>query len=89
MALGAHRQQVCALVLRHAGKLAMLGCLSGLGVAWPITRALRSLLFGVSSSDILAWLLAPLLLTTVALVSSFSPAWKAAKTDPAVTLRAE
>jgi predicted permease len=89
ISLGARRQQVCALVLRHAGKLALLGCSAGLVIAWPISRALQSLLFGISSSDAMAWLLAPVLLIVVALVSSFTPAWKAAKTDPAVTLRAE
>jgi predicted permease len=89
MALGASGQQVCVLVVRYAGTLALLGCLIGLTLAWPTSRALQSLFFGISSWDAIAWILAPALLITVALVASFSPAWKAARTDPAVTLRAE
>jgi predicted permease len=89
MALGADRQQVCALVLRHAGSLAILGSSIGLVIAWPVSRAIQSLLFSISSSDFVAWFVAPVLLIAVALVSSLSPAWKAAKTDPALTLRAD
>jgi ABC-type antimicrobial peptide transport system permease subunit len=89
LALGAEGRQVCALVLRQAGRLALSGCLMGLALAWPVSRALQSLLFGIASWDVTSWFLAPALLIFVALLSSGSPAWRAAKTDPAVTLRAE
>jgi putative ABC transport system permease protein len=89
MALGADGVQVRALVLRHAGKLALTGCAIGLGFVYPISRALHSLLFGISSWDAAAWVFGPALLITVGLLAGFGPAWKAAKTDPAVTLRVE
>jgi ABC-type antimicrobial peptide transport system permease subunit len=89
MAVGAGAGQVCALVLRHAGKLALWGCVIGLVLAWPISHALHSFLFGIGSGDVVSWLLAPALLISVALLARFSPALQAAKTDPAVTLRAE
>jgi predicted permease len=89
LAMGATATTVYALVLRHAGRLAFAGCLTGLALAWPVTLAVRNVLFGVTNGDIVAWLVAPALLIVVALVSCLSPAGKAARTDPAVTLRNE
>jgi len=89
MALGADRGHVRGLVLRHAGKLALWGSAIGLALSWPVGRALQSLLFGVTNGDAVSWMLAPALLILVALLAGFGPAGKAARTDPAVTLRAE
>jgi putative ABC transport system permease protein len=89
MALGAGSGHVRGLVLRHAGKLALWGSAIGLALSWPVGRALQSLLFGVTSGDVISWLLAPALLISVALLAGVAPAGKAAKTDPAVTLRAD
>ena len=89
MALGAGAGHVRGLVLRHAMKLALWGAAIGLTLSWPVGRALQSLLFGVTSGDFISWVLAPALLISVALLSGFGPAATAAKTDPAVTLRAE
>ncbi len=89
MALGAGTGHVRGLVLRHAGKLALWGSALGLTLAWPVGRALQSLLFGVATGDVISWILAPAILISVALLSGFGPAGKAARTDPAVTLRAE
>jgi len=89
IALGARAGHVRSLVLRHAGTLAVWGCLIGLLLSWPVGRGLRSLLFGVTNGDVLSTLLAPALLLTVALLSGLGPARKAAKAEPAVTLRNE
>lgn len=89
MALGADAVHVSGLVLRHAGKLAFWGSAIGLAFSWPAGRTLQSLLYGVTSGDLLSWLLAPALLISVALLSGLAPARRAAKADPAVTLRAE
>ena len=89
MALGAGAGHVRRLVLGHAGRLALAGSAVGLALAWPVGRALQSLLFGVTGGDVVSWLLAPAVLIAVGLISGWGPAWKAARTDPAVTLRAE
>ncbi len=89
MALGAGAGHVRRLVFVHAGTLALWGSAVGLLLAWPVGRAVESMLFGVKSSDLVSWLLAPLLLIFVALLAGLGPARKAAKADPAVTLRAE
>ena len=89
LALGATAPQVRGLVLRHAAKLALCGSAIGLLLSWPVAQALQSMLFGITTRDATSWLLAPALLIAVALLSALSPATRAAKTDPAVTLRAE
>ncbi|HEY1341365.1 MAG TPA: FtsX-like permease family protein, partial [Bryobacteraceae bacterium] len=89
MALGAGAGHVRALVLGHAGKLALCGSAAGLALAWPVGRALQGLLFGITSRDLVSWLLAPALLIGVAVLAGLAPARKAANADPAVTLRAE
>ena len=89
MALGARTGHVRGLVLGHAAALALGGCTVGLALSWPAGRALQSLLYGVTSGDLFSWLLAPALLVAVALLSGLGPARRAAKADPAVTLRAE
>src|SRR5258708_2853473 len=86
---GAGRGHVRGLVLRHAGKLALCGAVIGLALSWPVGRALESLLFGVTNSDTVSWILAPAALILVAMLAGFGPARKAARADPAVTLRAE
>jgi predicted permease len=87
MALGADASRMRALVLWHAGKLALAGSASGLALAWPAGRALQTFLFSVTNSDAVSWLAAPALLIAVALLSGCRPAWKAAKSDPALILR--
>jgi putative ABC transport system permease protein len=89
LALGATAGTVYALVLRQARNFAVIGCILGLALSWPITRALKSVLFGVTNGDIVSWLVAPALLILVALLSCLAPAGRAARTGPAAVLKAE
>ncbi len=69
--------------------------LTGLGIALgalgslAATQALVALLFGVSRLDPVTYLGVIVLLTGVALLACGMPAWRAARVDPAITLRAE
>jgi putative ABC transport system permease protein len=67
----------------------LLGCAVGLALAFPVGRALQSLLYQVTSSDAVSLCVAPTLLITVACLASARPARRAAGTDPAVPLRVE
>lgn len=89
LALGARVASVVGLVLSQAGRLAFIGCLAGLALVFPARRAIESMLYGVTTSDAVSWLLAPLLLIVIALIAAAIPARRAAKCDPAITLRAE
>jgi putative ABC transport system permease protein len=89
MALGAPSGHVRRLVLLYAGRLALAGSAMGLALAWPIGRSLRGLLYGVTSGDAVVLVTAPAVLLAAALLAGFGPARRAARIDPAITLRAE
>jgi predicted permease len=89
LALGASRHQIRRLVLSQAGTLVLLGCAAGLAMAFPVGRALQSLLYNVTSADVVSLFVAPTLLIAVTFLASAGPARRAARTDPAVTLRVE
>ena len=89
MALGAQRSSVYRLVLREAGKLAILGIVMGLLSSLAATTLLRSLLFRVQSWDVTTLAAVALVLAASALLASFIPARRAASVDPTEALRAE
>jgi putative ABC transport system permease protein len=89
LALGAEPRDILRLVLLQGFKLAAFGIALGLASAIAATRALRSLLFGVSPTDPLTFVAIPLLLALVALLACWFPARRATKVDPLVALRSE
>jgi predicted permease len=88
-ALGASRADLLGLVLRQGLALAAVGAAVGLGASLAATRALDSLLFGVSHLDPLTYAGVTALLLGVAAVACFVPARRAAAIDPMQALRAE
>ncbi len=89
MALGATGKGVAAFILREGMKPAVAGMLIGLPAAAASCRLLQSLLFGIEPFDPLTFVLAPLMLLVVAALACYLPAARAARIDPAVTLRSE
>lgn len=87
IALGAQRGDVLKLVLRQGAALALVGiALGGVG-ALLLTRLLKGLVFGVSTTDPLAFGGVMVLLAGVALLASWLPAIRAARVDPMNVLR--
>jgi putative ABC transport system permease protein len=89
VALGAQAADVRRLVLGEGLTLVAAGIAIGLAAAWVASRALDSLLFGVTAADPLTYALGPLVLAAVAAAASLLPARRATRVDPAVALRAE
>ncbi len=88
-ALGASRTDILTLVIRQGMTLVVIGIGIGLVGAAAASRAVTSLLYGVSHLDPTTYLGVIVLLGGVALGACGVPAWRAARVDPASTLRAE
>ena len=89
LALGATPRAVLALVLQQGMTLVVFGIGVGLVTAWALTRSLNGLLFGISATDPLTFVLLPCVLLLVSLLACWLPARRATKVDPLVALRYE
>jgi putative ABC transport system permease protein len=89
IALGAGANDVLRLVLFEGMTLVVAGTAIGLAASAAATRSMRSLLFGVSTTDPATFLLVPTLLCAAALVASLVPARRATRVDPLIALRSE
>ena len=89
IALGAQRSMILWLVVRQGMELAGVGIVAGIIGALALTRLMASLLFGVSSRDIVTFSTVPLILATIALIATYVPAWRATQVDPMMVLREE
>jgi predicted permease len=89
MALGADRSKVLILILKQGVTLALAGIAFGSSMALGLTRFMRTLLFGVSPTDVETFLSVGTILIVIALAACLIPALRAASIDPIRALRAE
>ncbi|RPJ81006.1 MAG: FtsX-like permease family protein, partial [Acidobacteria bacterium] len=89
LALGAGAGRLVRQVVREGMVLAVSGLALGLAGALALTRVLATILFGVSPTDPFTFATVSLFLVLVALAACAVPAWRAARIDPVVALRAE
>jgi putative ABC transport system permease protein len=89
MALGASRRGIATSVVGRGLKLAVAGLGLGLILAVALTRAMASMLYGVSATDGISFTIAVVAVFAIAATASYLPARRAAMVDPADTLRAE
>ncbi len=87
MALGASAGKVRASVLWQTMRLAAIGIAIGVGASWVLAGALRSLLFGINSSDPATFAAMLGVLTLVAGIAGYLPARRASRIDPMAALR--
>ena len=88
-ALGASRGSILGLIMRQGMTLAVAGVSIGVVGAVAATGALAGLLFGVSRLDPGTHAAVVALLLGVSALACWVPAWRAARIDPAITLRGE
>jgi putative ABC transport system permease protein len=86
MALGAQRSDVLKMTVGQGLRLVVIGVAIGLAAAFVLTRVMASLLFGVSATDPVTFIIISMVLMAVALIASYIPALRATKVDPMVAL---
>jgi predicted permease len=89
MALGARGRDILWMVLRSTITLLVAGLAIGIPAALSAMHLVKSQLYGVGAADALSFIIAALILVSVAIFAGLLPARRAAAVDPAVALRYE
>ena len=89
LALGASPGGVLALIVRQGMKPVLLGGAVGIAGAVLLTKLMRTLLFGISATDVLTYVGVTVVLGVAAVVSCYWPARQALKVDVVAALRQE
>jgi ABC-type antimicrobial peptide transport system permease subunit len=89
MSLGARPENILRLILREGLTPAFLGALIGLLASWGLTRVVQQFLYGVKPFDGFTFSVATLILFGVAALACITPALRATRVDPMVSLRYE
>ena len=89
LALGAQPADVLKLVARQGFLLTIVGVVAGLAASFALTRLMSNLLYGVTATDPLTFVLVSMLLLAVAMLACYLPARRATRVDPIVALRYE
>jgi ABC-type antimicrobial peptide transport system permease subunit len=89
LALGARANRVVRAIVTRALAFTAVGLALGTMAAWGLTRLLESELYQVPPRDGTAFVAAALVVITATILASWLPARRAARIDPAVTLRQE
>ena len=89
VALGARRRDIVTLVLGEALTLAALGLIAGITMALALTRVLRTLLFNVTTTDPVTFVIVSGALIVIVAAACYVPARRAMNVHPVDALRAE
>jgi predicted permease len=89
LALGATTSHVFGLIVGQGVRVTAMGIAIGVIAAAALTRYVETLLFRVEPLDPITFGVVVSLFVTVAVLASYGPARRAARVDPAVTLRSE
>ena len=89
VALGAKRQAIVGMIVKHAALLALAGVAVGAVLAFAAGRAMEALLAGVSPIDPLTFAGAILLSIAMTLAGTFLPTMRALRVDPVAVIRSE
>ncbi len=87
IALGATWKSVIAMVMSRGMALTATGLVAGAAIAWAVTRAMSTLLYGVDAGDPLTFTAVIGLLALVSIAACAIPAIRASRVDPMLVLR--
>jgi predicted permease len=87
VALGATRARIVSMIMNDAGRMLVLGLASGIVLALLAARSVRSLLFGLDSSDPVTLATACAVMLVTGVVAAIWPARRATAVDPLSALR--
>jgi predicted permease len=86
MAVGASRRNILRMVILNGMRNVLVGLVLGLALSLAMTRLIG---LTTTAADLRVYVLVGLLLTFVALIACYLPAWRATKIDPSQALRNE
>ena len=89
MAFGADSRDVLKLIIGEGMTLTLAGVAIGLLASLALTRLMESLLFGISATDPVTFVVIAFVLGAVPFLACYIPARRATKVDPMVSLRHE
>ena len=89
MTFGASRLSIFKLVVGQGLQLSVIGVLIGLLAALGLTRAMATMLVGVTPTDPVTFGGIAILFVVIAAIASWIPARRASRLDPASALREE
>jgi putative ABC transport system permease protein len=89
MSLGADSGRVQRMILREGGRLLAAGLVVGVVGAFFAARVIRGLLFGVAPNDPVTFIAVALTMAAIGIAACWLPALRAARIDPAITMRAQ
>jgi ABC-type antimicrobial peptide transport system permease subunit len=87
MSLGAGRAQVQGMILREGGVLLVTGLALGVAGAYFGARFIQGLLFDVPAHDPITLIGVAVMMAAIGIVACWIPALRAARIDPAITMR--
>jgi putative ABC transport system permease protein len=89
MALGARTANVLSLIMKNGLTLVLMGIVIGVGGAMALTRFMTTLLFGVTPTDSVTFVVVSFVFFVISIIASLIPAVRATRVDPLVALRYE
>ena len=89
MALGADPSRVRLMVLKQVALMTLIGGPIGIAISWAAGRKVESLLYQMTGTDPVVFVVSFALLATIALIAGLVPAIRASRIDPMKALRYE
>jgi len=89
LALGAEPARVARMIVGEAARLALVGIIPGVLVAYAAARAMSALLFGIPPGDPLTLASGAVVVVLATLAGSLAPALSAVRVSPLVAMRAD